>query len=136
MIVLQGDGMATAQRDLIRLVAAGNKQGDELVMNRLQHAGARAHGPADPEEAVTDSAARRRRSPPAYKTFNGAIGVDAQGRPVRTLLEDARRAGKATGLVTTSQVTDATPAAYARTSTTARSRARSRASTSSRPSPT
>jgi alkaline phosphatase len=32
---------------------------------------------------------------------------------VRTLLEDARRMGKATGLVTTSQVTDATPAAYA-----------------------
>jgi alkaline phosphatase len=28
------------------------------------------------------------------------------------VLEDARRAGKATGLVTTSQVTDATPAAY------------------------
>ena len=39
--------------------------------------------------------------------------MDANGKPVRTLLEDARAPGKATGLVTTSQVTDATPAAYA-----------------------
>ena len=27
MIVLQGDGMGTAQRDLIRLVTVGNQQG-------------------------------------------------------------------------------------------------------------
>jgi alkaline phosphatase len=40
------------------------------------------------------------------------VGVDVNGKTVRTVLEDARRAGKATGLVTTSQVTDATPAAY------------------------
>ncbi len=113
VIVLQGDGMATAQRDLIRLVAAGNKEGDELVMNRLQHAGLVHTDPLDPEEAVTDSAAAATAFSTGVKTFNGAIGVDAQGRPVRTLLEDARRAGKATGLVTTSQVTDATPAAYA-----------------------
>ncbi len=47
-----------------------------------------------------------------HKTFNGGVGVDVNGKAVRTLLEDARRQGKSTGLVTTSQVTDATPAAY------------------------
>ena len=36
----------------------------------------------------------------------------SRGNPVPTLLERARDAGKATGLVTTSQVTDATPAAF------------------------
>jgi alkaline phosphatase len=113
VIVLQGDGMATAQRDLIRLVTAGNKPGQELVMNQLDHAGLVHTDPADPDEAVTDSAAAATAFATGVKTFNGAIGVDAQGNPVRTLLEDARRAGKATGLVTTSQVTDATPAAYA-----------------------
>jgi alkaline phosphatase len=113
VIVLQGDGMATAQRDLIRLVTAGNKPGQELVMNQLDHAGLVHTDPADPDEAVTDSAAAATAFATGVKTFNGAIGVDAQGKPVRTLLEDARRAGKATGLVTTSQVTDATPAAYA-----------------------
>ena len=113
VIVLQGDGMATAQRDLIRLVTVGNKQGQDLVMNRLQHTGLVHTDPADPEEAVTDSAAAATAFSTGYKSFNGAIGVDAEGRARPTLLEDARRAGKATGLVTTSQVTDATPAAYA-----------------------
>ena len=82
-------------------------------MNRLEHAGLVHTDPADPEQAVTDSAAAATAFATGVKTFNGAIGVDGDGKPVRTLLEDARRAGKATGLVTTSQVTDATPAAYA-----------------------
>jgi alkaline phosphatase len=112
VIVLQGDGMATAQRDLIRLVTAGNTPGRELVMNQLDHAGLVHTDPADPEQAVTDSAAAATAFSTGVKTFNGGVGVDAQGNPVPTLLEDARRAGKATGLVTTSQVTDATPAAY------------------------
>ena len=114
VIVLQGDGMATAQRDLIRLVTVGNKPGQDLAMNKLEHAGLVHTDPADPEEAVTDSAAAATAFSTGVKTFNGAIGVDAAGKPVRTLLEDARHAGKATGLVTTSQVTDATPAAYRR----------------------
>lgn len=113
VIVLQGDGMGTAQRDLIRLVTVGNRPGKELHMNRLEHAGLVHTDPADPKQAVTDSAAAATAFATGVKTFNGAIGVDAQGKPVRTLLEDARRIGKATGLVTTSQVTDATPAAYA-----------------------
>jgi alkaline phosphatase len=112
VIVLQGDGMATAQRDLIRLVTVGNKEGQDLEMNKLEHGGLVHTDPADPEEAVTDSAAAATAFATGVKTVNGAIGVDARGRPVRTLLEDAHRAGKATGLVTTSQVTDATPAAY------------------------
>jgi alkaline phosphatase len=82
-------------------------------MNRLEHAGLVHTDPADPRQAVTDSAAAATAFSTGVKTFNGGVGVDAQGRSVRTLLEDARRAGKATGLVTTSQVTDATPAAYA-----------------------
>ena len=113
VIVLQGDGMATAQRDLIRLVTVGNKAGEDLEMNKLDHTGLVHTDPADPEEAVTDSAAAATAFSTGVKTFNGAIGVDVDGNPVPTLLEDARRAGKATGLVTTSQVTDATPAAYA-----------------------
>jgi len=113
VIVLQGDGMATAQRDLIRLVTVGNEAGEDLAMNKLAHAGLVHTDPADPDEAVTDSAAAATAFSTGVKTFNGAVGVDVDGNPVPTLLEDARRAGKATGLVTTSQVTDATPAAYA-----------------------
>jgi alkaline phosphatase len=82
-------------------------------MNQLDHAGLVHTDPADPRQAVTDSAAAATAFATGVKTFNGGVGVDRRGRAVRTLLEDARRAGKATGLVTTSQVTDATPAAYA-----------------------
>jgi alkaline phosphatase len=113
VIVLQGDGMGTAQRDLIRLVTVGNRPGRDLHMNRLEHTGLVHTDPDDPKEAVTDSAAAATAFSTGVKTFNGAVGVDAKGKRVRTLLEDARRMGKATGLVTTSQVTDATPAAYA-----------------------
>ena len=116
---------ACAQRDR----AAGRRDGDRAAgsdparhgrqqagqrarMNKLDHTGLVHTDPADPDEAVTDSAAAATAFATGVKTFNGGVGVDPQGRPVRTLLEDARRAGKATGLVTTSQVTDATPAAY------------------------
>jgi alkaline phosphatase len=113
VIILQGDGMGTAQRNLIRLVTVGNKAGQDLAMNRLGHTGLVHTDPSDPKQAVTDSAAAATAFSTGVKTFNGAIGVDVNGKPVRTVLEDARRAGKSTGLVTTSQVTDATPAAYA-----------------------
>ena len=90
VIVLQGDGMATAQRNLIRLVTVGNRRGQDLAMNKLDHAGLVHTDPADPEEAVTDSAAAATSFATGVKTFNGAIGVDANGKAVRTLLEDAR----------------------------------------------
>lgn len=46
------------------------------------------------------------------KTYNGAIGMDANKKPVKTIMEYAKDAGKSTGVVTTSQVTDATGAAF------------------------
>jgi len=52
------------------------------------------------------------------------------------VLEDARRMGKATGLVTTSQVTDATPAAYAAHIKNRSKQSEIAASSSSRRSPT
>jgi alkaline phosphatase len=112
-IAATATGWGPAQRDLIRLVTVGNKAGQDLVMNGLEHTGLVHTDPNDPKQAVTDSAAAATAFSTGVKTFNGAIGVDVNGKPVRTVLEDARRAGKSTGLVTTSQVTDATPAAYA-----------------------
>jgi alkaline phosphatase len=79
----------------------------------MKYAGFVETDSADPDEAVTDSAAAATAYSTGVRTYNGAVGVDRDGKPVRNLLEEARAAGKATGLVTTSQVTDATPAAYA-----------------------
>jgi alkaline phosphatase len=68
---------------------------------------------ADPGVAVTDSAAAATAFTTGVRTYNGAIAVDLNGTPVPTLLEQAAESGKLTGLVTTAQVTDASPAAFA-----------------------
>jgi alkaline phosphatase len=110
VIFLHGDGMGPSHRELTRLATKG--QDGELVMDQLRYAGIVHTDSADPEEAVTDSAAGATAYASGVRTYNGAIGVDVDGRPVPTLLERARAAGKATGLVTTAQVTDASPAAF------------------------
>lgn len=110
VIFLHGDGMGPSQRELTRLATRG--QDGELVMDQLRYAGVVHTDSADPEEAVTDSAAGATAYASGVRTYNGAIGVDVDGRPVPTLLERARAAGKSTGLVTTAQVTDASPAAF------------------------
>ena len=110
VIFIQGDGMGIAHRELIRLATVG--QDDDLAMNKMDYAGLVQTDSADPEETVTDSAAAATAYSTGVRTFNGAIGVDLDENPVPTLLERARDAGKSTGLVTTSQVTDATPAAF------------------------
>ncbi|WP_033290621.1 alkaline phosphatase [Amycolatopsis jejuensis] len=111
IVYIQGDGMGAAQREFVRLATTG-RAGD-LVLNRLPVTGLVHTDPADPDELVTDSAAAATALATGRKTRNGAIGQDAQGRRVQTVLEQAKRAGKSTGLVTTAQVTGASPAAFA-----------------------
>lgn len=62
---------------------------------------------------VTDSAAGATAFSCGRKSYNGAIAVDPEHRPCGTVLEAAKRAGYATGLVVTTDVTDATPASFA-----------------------
>jgi len=64
-------------------------------------------------ERVTDSAAGATVLASGVRTFNGAIGVGPDSLPVRTVLEEAESRGMATGLVATSSITHATPAAFA-----------------------
>ena len=46
--------------------------------------------------AVTDSAAGATAMSCGLKTYNGAIGVDAQGKPCGTILEGKERRGERT----------------------------------------
>lgn len=110
VIFIVGDGMGIAHRELIRLTTVGRD--GELEMNQLRHQGWAHTDPADPEEVVTDSAAGATAFATGVRSYNGAIAVDLEENPVTTLLERAEQAGKSTGLVTTSQVTDATPASF------------------------
>ncbi|KAJ1735450.1 vacuolar alkaline phosphatase [Coemansia biformis] len=62
---------------------------------------------------VTDSAAGATAYSCGLKTYNGAIGVDQDGKPCGTIMEAAKAKGYKTALVTTSRITHATPASFA-----------------------
>ncbi|MFT5295084.1 MAG: alkaline phosphatase [Colwellia sp.] len=68
--------------------------------------------PTNSQGYVTDSAAAATALSTGHKTYNGAIGVDINKKPLLTLMERAKQLGKKTGLVVTSQINHATPAAY------------------------
>ena len=110
VILFIGDGMGVSHRTAGSLATVGLD--GELVMDGLRHSGLLTTDPADPEALVTDSAAAGTALATGVRTYNGAIGVDAGGRPVQTVVERAEAAGLSTGLVTTGEVTDATTAAF------------------------
>lgn len=61
---------------------------------------------------VTDSAAGATAFSCALKSYNGAIGVDPHKNACGTILEALKLEGYLTGLVVTTRITDATPAAF------------------------
>ncbi|EIT85690.1 alkaline phosphatase [Fictibacillus macauensis ZFHKF-1] len=66
----------------------------------------------DSKENITDSAAAATAMATGYKTYNAAISVDRNKKEVKTVLEAAKSAGKSTGLVSTSELSHATPGSY------------------------
>ncbi|RYM04777.1 alkaline phosphatase [Sporolactobacillus sp. THM7-7] len=107
VILFVGDGMGAAAREAIRLSTVGTS--GDLEMNKMPYTGS-IH--TSSTSVVTDSAAAATAFASGVKTNNGYVGVTPNGKSVRTVLEAAHDAGKSTGLVTTSQITDATPAAF------------------------
>ncbi|KAI0217240.1 vacuolar alkaline phosphatase, partial [Massospora cicadina] len=61
---------------------------------------------------ITDSGAGATAFSCATKTYNGAIGVDPEKKPRGSILEAAKKKGYLTGLIATSRITHATPAAF------------------------
>jgi len=61
---------------------------------------------------ITDSAAGGTAIACGTKTTNGAIGVDVDGNPVKSMLEYAAENGLSTGVVAACAVTHATPASF------------------------
>ncbi|CCD24185.1 alkaline phosphatase PHO8 NDAI_0C05260 [Naumovozyma dairenensis CBS 421] len=64
------------------------------------------------DSLITDSAAGATAFSCILKTKNNAVGVNDQYEPCGTLLEAAKLDGLMTGLVVTTRITDATPAAF------------------------
>lgn len=61
---------------------------------------------------VTDSASAATALASGVKTRDAMIGKDADGRPMKSILDIAREAGKSTGLISDTRITHATPAGF------------------------
>lgn len=109
VILLVGDGTGIAQRTLTRIVMGGAN--NPLPSELMWEVGlANTHSA---NALVTDSAAAATQLATGHWTNNGMRSVTPEGERVKTILELARELGKATGLVATSEITHATPAAFA-----------------------
>ncbi|KAF0740778.1 hypothetical protein Ae201684_003908 [Aphanomyces euteiches] len=62
---------------------------------------------------ITDSASSATAYSTGFKTFDAAIGVDMEKKPLGTILEAAKARGMVVGMIVTSRVTHATPASFA-----------------------
>ena len=105
IILLIGDGMGLAQ-----VQAAMGASDEPLNIERCEQVG--LIKTSSSSDYITDSAAGATAFACGVKTFNGAIGVDADSSNVKSILEFAEAAGLATGLVASSTITHATPASF------------------------
>lgn len=111
LIVVIGDGMGpahiTAYRHFYHALTGqdGPTVFDELLIGSVRTDNVHAN-------QVTDSAASATAYACGFRTDNGALCVKPDGTRGKSLFAYAAEAGKWTGLVVTSQITHATPAAF------------------------
>ena len=108
-------------RSIVLIIADGTGIGqhtmsyytnDDYAPARFEHVGLMTTHTVN-EDEVTDSGASATAMATGIKTKRGAIGVDADNQPRKTVLEHAQAKGMATGLVATATISHATPAAFA-----------------------
>lgn len=104
VILMIGDGMGTAHITLTRILDGG------LNMDRLSSGGLAVTYSSD--DLITDSAAAGTALATGHKTNNGMISQSPDHRDLKTALEAAKERGMGTGIITTSRITDATPACF------------------------
>jgi alkaline phosphatase len=109
VILCIGDGMGINEMALARRKAVGS--GGRLWMETLPVMGLVRTFSADSE--ITDSAAAATAMACGVKTKNGVLGIGADGQAYASILELLSQKGWRTGLVATSTITHATPAAFA-----------------------
>ena len=114
VIIMIGDGMGPSHFGAAWLFS-NRVLNRDLNMSALMKAGHTAYLVNDTADAiVTESAAAAGQIATGQRMTARAISMAADGKtPVRTIMEMAKARGMATGLVTTSGITDATPAAFA-----------------------
>ncbi|WP_232842801.1 alkaline phosphatase [Psychrosphaera ytuae] len=112
IIFMIGDGMGVAQTTAYRYYAdnKNTKAVETTIFDELLVGTASTY--PDDNTYVTDSAASATALSSGIKSYNGAIGVDTNKKPVETLLERAKKLGKTTAIIASSQINHATPASF------------------------
>ncbi len=107
VILMVGDGLGIGQIDMTRYMAGGKDH--ELELMKLPNIGLMM---TSSTEGVTDSAAAGTAMATGHKVYNGAVGMNKNGAELDSVLDFAEVRNKATGIISTNTVTDATPAAF------------------------
>lgn len=113
LIFMVSDGMGPATLSLTRSyrqLIEGLDYDDTLTLDKHFWGTSRTRSS---NRLVTDSAAGATAFACGKKSYNGAISVLPDFSPCGSVLEAAKRAGYHTGLVVTTDITDATPACFA-----------------------
>lgn len=109
VILFIADGMGPASVTMARDYLRHVEDGRVLALDAMLSGSVRTYSTTS---RVTDSAAGATAYSAGVKTYSGAIAVDTLEQPVGTLVEAAIVRGMATGIVTTTSITHATPAAF------------------------
>ncbi|MDB2386079.1 alkaline phosphatase [Shewanella sp.] len=113
IVIMIGDGMGPAYTSAYRYFRdnADTEEIEQTVFDRLL-VGMASTYPAKESGYVTDSAASATALATGVKSYNGAISVDINKRPLTTIMQMAKAKGMSIGVAVTSQVNHATPAAF------------------------
>ncbi|MET0385408.1 MAG: alkaline phosphatase [Polyangiales bacterium] len=113
VIVFMGDGMGPEQLATGRVARGSALRIDELAGPALAITDSLTTLRLGPDTlTATDSAASATWIATGEQVDNDVISQGAHGEPLESVLERCQQAGKATGLVTTSNFFDASPAAF------------------------
>ncbi|MBD2802159.1 alkaline phosphatase [Xenorhabdus sp. M] len=113
VILFIGDGMGDSEITIARNYAEGAGgffKGIDALPFTGQYTNYSLNEKTHKPNYATDSSASATAFATGVKTYNGAVGVDVFGQAQQSILELAKKNGKATGNITTAIVQDATPA--------------------------
>jgi alkaline phosphatase len=108
IILFVGEGLSPARLAPTRAYAAG--VGTRLNVDSMAHAALLMNYSKD--FAAPDQAAAATAIATGERVNNRALGINSDGKPIKTIVELAREHGRATGLITDTRLTDATSAAF------------------------
>ena len=105
IILLIGDGMGLSQVSASQFYNKKTSNFERFPVIRLTKT-------SSASDLITDSAAAATAFASGIKTYNGALGVNTDTLAVKTIVEEISKIGISTGIISTSSIVHATPAAF------------------------